>query len=250
MTTLSPYDPEIGTLWRAIAASGARSVAVVSGGHGEGSTMIASALARRAGIEGVATLLADLNTSRPAVARLLGLRPRRGEVVKLASLGMSVLAAPDREDLEAWRDCSVLANDVHRWQAEYGLIVFDAAPVLADPSAPVRGVTAAAAADVTVIVMQNGQNNAQAVLDLRSRLVVAGARLLATVTTERDEVSLLTKLEPGAARAPAKPARPSGLAARINASMVAAAQRAPAAAFARVGHLLPAQMRLALRLAG
>lgn len=237
MTTLSPFHPEIDKIWRALVAAGARSVAVVSGGAGEGTTLIAAALARRAAIEtGKSALLADLNCARPAVARLLGVRPQPGVTVALTSLGLSVLTAPTADEVALWRDPSVLAHRAEQWALTHGLVVFDTAPVLSRGDDPLRGATAAAAADATVLVVQSGPSSLQIMQDTRSRLIVAGARLLATVSSERDKVALLTRLEN----------RPSRIAPAVaRAKATARGSLRMVAAIGRIGALLPAPMRSA-----
>jgi Mrp family chromosome partitioning ATPase len=235
MTMLSPYDPEIETLWRAIIAAGARSVAVVSAGAGEGTTMIAAALARRAGIAGIGGLLVDLNRTRPAVARLMGLRPQPGEMVALH--GITVLAQPHEDDLDMWRDSAVLAHRAETWAGQYGVVVFDTAPVLSADAA-LRGASVAGAADLTIIVAQTGHTTPQALLDTRSRLIVAGARVLATVTSERDKVSLMAKLENPPSRLAPALARAKGVA-QGSASLA----RATGGTLARAGGLMASLTR-------
>ena len=195
MTALSPYDPEIETLWRAVNAGGARSVAVLSSQPGEGATLIASALARRAGLAGPSALLVDCNPNRAGVAQLHGLQPRCGEIVPLPMLGLAVLAAPTPEDCDAWREPSALAAQVSRWKADYGLVVFDAAPVLSTMHEPVPATAVAAAAEATVLVALSGRTPVPAIREARARLTGARARLLGIVMNDRDNPPLLTELE-------------------------------------------------------
>ncbi len=196
MTLLSPYDPEIETLWRAISAAGARSVAIVSSRPGEGTTLIASALARRAGLAGGApSLLVDLNQVSPGVGRLLGLRPEPGEIVSLAAMGLSIMAQVAPDDADRWRESGALAGQLARWTADWGLVVFDTAPVLSRDHETIPATAVASAADVTVMITLAGRTPVSAVREARASLDSAGARLLGTVMNDRDNPSLLTELE-------------------------------------------------------
>ena len=144
MIQISPFHPEIDAIWHAVAASGARSVAVVSAETGEGTTLIAGALARRAGLSMMAdkpesgraaasSLLVDLNLGRPGVARILGLRPLPGEIVRLDALGLAVLADIGLAGADGWRERSHLRARLEAWKAEWGMVVLDTAPILAVP---------------------------------------------------------------------------------------------------------------------
>ena len=195
MTPLSPYDPEVETLWRAIDAANARSVAVVCSKAGEGTTMIASALARRAGLGGKPALLVDLNSGRPGVARLLGLHPEPGQIVNLPALGLGVLAALRPEDAEAWRNPAALAGQAARWEADWGLVVFDTAPIISLDQEPVPATAVASAAECAVLVTLAGRTSVTTIREARARLAGAGANLIGTVLNDRDNPSLLTELE-------------------------------------------------------
>ncbi len=195
MTLLSPYDPEVETLWRAISAAGARSVAIVSSQPGEGTTLIASALARRAGLAGAPSLLVDLNQVNPGVGRLLGLRPEPGEIVSLSAMGLSILAQVAPDDADRWRESGALAGQLERWSADWGLVVFDTAPVLSRDHETIPATAVASAADVTVMITLAGRTPVSAVREARACLDAAGARLLGTVMNDRDNPSLLTELE-------------------------------------------------------
>lgn len=195
MTTLSPYDPEIEALWRAVEGSGARSVAVVASLPGEGTTLVASALARRAGLAGTQALLVDLNQVRPGVAKLFSVHPKPGEIVTMPALGLAVLADAAPEDAMAWREPAALAAQAQRWAADYNLVVFDTAPLLSKVHEPIPATAVAAAAEATVLVMLSGRTAVPAIREARSRLATAGARLIGAVMNDRDNPPLLAELE-------------------------------------------------------
>lgn len=211
MIQISPFHPEIDAIWQAVASSGARSIAVVAAEPGEGTTLIAGALARRAGLsiaadaseggraEGAraaaASLLVDLNLARPAVARTLGLRPRPGEIVRLDALGFAVLADIGIAGAEGWRERVPFVARLEAWRAEWSLVVLDTAPLLSGDADAVPGSMAAAAADATVLVTLAGRTPASRVREAREKLAAAGANLIGAVLNDRDNPSLLSELD-------------------------------------------------------
>lgn len=216
MTPLSPYDPEVEALWRAVDAAGARSVAVVSALPGEGTTLIAAALARRAGLSGSPALLVDLNEIRPGVGRLLGLRAQPGEIVSLPAMGLGVLAELAPKDAEQWREPAALAAQVERWAPEWGMVIFDTAPLLSRDFETIPAASIASAAQAAVMVVAAGRTPQSAIRDGRARLTSSNARLLGTVMNNRDNPSLLTELERESYRlAPMMPRLMAGLRARL-----------------------------------
>lgn len=206
MTQISPFHPEIDAIWHAVVSSGARSVAVVSAEPGEGTTLIAGALARRAGLSIAAdrggsgraaatSLLVDLNLDRPGVARVLGLRPLPGEIVRLDALGMAVLADIGIAGAEGWREPAQLASRLDAWRSDWGMVVLDTAPLLSSNSDIVPGTTAAAAADATVLVTLAGRTATNRIREAREKLAAVGANVIGAVLNDRDNPSLLTELD-------------------------------------------------------
>ena len=228
MIRLSPYDPEIEAIWRALHAADARSVAVVAAEPGVGTTLVAGAIARRAGLsppvpppDAAATprrrasdlltpppgnpadtaerplpgLLVDLNLARPAVARLMGLHPKPGEIIRLEALGLAVLADPGVDGSDGWREPTLIAQRLAAWRRQWSMVVFDTSPLLSREVGAVSGVTLAAAADATVLVAMAGRTSASNIREARDMLNGAGARLIGTVMNDRDNPSLLSELE-------------------------------------------------------
>lgn len=195
MTPLSPYDPEIEALWHAVEAAGVRSVAMVSAQSGEGTTLIASALARRAGLAGPPSLLVDLNLIRPNIARLLGLRPAPGEIVPIPAMGIAVLANVCLDDADRWRDPTALAEQIQRWSEAWGLVVVDTAPLLSRDPETIPPTAVARGADSAVLTALAGRTPISALREARNRLDACGARLLGTVMNDRDNPSLLNEME-------------------------------------------------------
>jgi Mrp family chromosome partitioning ATPase len=206
MIQLSPFHPEIDSIWQAVVKSGASSIAIVAAEPGEGTTLVAGALARRAGLamtaeraDGhrppAAALLVDLNLARPAVARGLGLRPLPGEIVRLDALGLAVLGDVGIAGAEGWREPAQLGVRLRAWQAEWGMVVLDTAPLLSADADMVPAATVAAAADATVLVTLAGRTAANRVREAREKLAAVGANVIGAVLNDRDNPSLLAELD-------------------------------------------------------
>lgn len=210
MIQISPYHPEIDAIWHALSGTGARSIAVVSAEPGEGTTMIAAALARRAGLSATAdipthsgrtapanstALLVDLDVGRPSVARILGLRPRADEVVRLDAMGIAVLGDIGPDATERWRERGQLADQLKAWRSEWSVVVLDSAPLLTGDADEIPGTTAAAAADVCVLVTLAGRTPGNRIREAREKLSAAGANLIGSILNDRDNPSLLAELD-------------------------------------------------------
>ncbi len=237
MIRLSPYDPEIEAVWRALVAANARSVAIVAADPGEGTTLLAGAIARRAGLSSPARdlalreasrvftvdrragpargtpampadgaargpdgrvlpgLLVDLNLTRPAVSRLLGLRPRPGEIIRLEALGLAVLGDPGVDGADGWREPAMISARLVGWRQQWSMVVFDTAPLRSREEGALSAVTVAQAADATILVTLAGRTPASHIREARDALTTAGARLIGTVLNDRDNPSLLSEME-------------------------------------------------------
>jgi len=210
MIEVSPYHPEIDAIWHAISSTGARSIAVVSAEPGEGTTLIATALARRAGLSANAdrptaggraapvnnvALLVDLDIERPAVNRVLGLRPQPGELVRLDAMGIAVLGDIGNEAVEAWRERTELGAQLASWRATWSVVVLNTSPLLGSESDSIPGATAAAAADVCVLVTLAGRTSGNRIREAREKLAATGANLIGSILNDRDSPSLLAELD-------------------------------------------------------
>lgn len=208
MIQLSPYHPEVDAIWHALTSTGARTIAVVAAVPGEGTSLVATALARRAGMSapsemgrddrpgaGPSALLVDLDLSRPSVSRLLGLRPAPDAIVRMDAMGISVFGNASSASADAWRERTRLISQLSAWQRDYRYIVMDTAPMLTGESDEITGATAAAAADVCVMVTLAGRTPANRIREARDNLQAAGANLVGTILNDRDNQSLRAELD-------------------------------------------------------
>jgi hypothetical protein len=227
VTLISPYHPEIDSIWQAVSATGARSVAVVSALPQEGSSQVAVALARRAGQFAAAespalpgrpaaarpkALLVDLDLRRPTTLGLLGQAAQPDEIVRVEAMNLAVLGSIGRETADAWRERARLAEQLAAWRSEWGTVVLDTAPLLsterrrgrrtseADRRSPadsgeIAGITAAAAADVCILVTLAGGTSGTRIREAREKLAAGGANLIGAILNDRDNPSLLAELD-------------------------------------------------------
>lgn len=227
MSLISPYHPEIDSIWQAISATGARSIAVASALPREGASQIAVALARRAARFAAAetpgqpgrpaptrpkALLVDLDLRRPAALRMLGQTAQPDAIVAVEGMDLAVLGNIGPVSAAAWRERARLAEQLAAWRAEWGTVVLDAAPLLgverrrgqrttpADRRSPaeggeIAGITAAAAADVCILVALAGGTSGTRIREAREKLAAAGANLIGTILNDRDNPSLLAELD-------------------------------------------------------
>ena len=227
MNLISPYHPEIDSIWQAVSATGARSIAVVSALPREGSSQIAVALARRAGQFAAAetlaqpgrpaaarpkALLVDLDLLRPAALRMIGQTSQPDEIVQAEGMNLAVLGNIGPGMAAAWRERARLTEQLAAWRSEWGIVVLDTAPLLtterrrgprttqadrrsSPDSGEIAGITAAAAADVCILVTLAGGTSGTCIREAREKLTAAGANLIGAILNDRDNPSLLAELD-------------------------------------------------------
>lgn len=188
--------PEIEAVWHALSTRGARTVAVISAEPGEGVSMVALALARRAAEaaqrDGKGALLVDTNLRRPGLASLAA--PAAGEMASIGG-GLHLLTAPAPGSEQAWRERDGLADLAGNWLKEHATVVFDAAPALSRDAEPVPGPTVAAAAEAVILVSLSGANPANRVSEAVSVLSRSGARVAGVIMNDWRDPPLLLELE-------------------------------------------------------
>jgi protein-tyrosine kinase len=224
---ISPYHPEIDSIWQAVSATGARSIAVVSALPREGASEIAVALARRAGQSAAAeslaqpgrpvaasprALLVDLDLLRPAALQMLGQVSQPDEIVRVDDMNLAVLGVVGPETANTWRERTRLTEQLAAWRSDWGIVVMDTAPLLnverrrgrrttaadrrsSPHSGEITGITAAASADVCILVVLAGRTSGTRIREAREKLAAAGANLIGTILNDRDNPSLLAELD-------------------------------------------------------
>ena len=193
-----PHDAEIESLWLAVSAAGARSIAVVAANPGEGTTSLAEALTRRAALGGRRALFVDVSGGRLAGAGGLGLAP--DTILPGEHPGIGVMAKVSQDAATAWRDPARLAAQVGAWAPDWDHVVFDTAPLLSAGTAGVPPLSVAAAAEGTILLVLAGRTAASDVREAHQRLERARAHLIGTVLNDRDNPSLLAEMEREAGR--------------------------------------------------
>ena len=224
MSQISPYHPEIDAIWHAISNTGARSIAIVSADPGEGTAMIAAALACRAALsvpvedqnfpaDKSVPLLVDLDVVRPSLARTFKVDPRENEIVPLETKGIALLGAIGSDAINTWRERARLTEQLAVWHARWNLVVLNAAPLLtmerrrgkrgsasdrqpqANRATDIPGLVAASVADACVLVALAGRTPGNRIREACETLSTAGANLIGCILNDRENPSLLAELD-------------------------------------------------------
>lgn len=197
MSPFDPRDPELEAVWRAIGAAGLRSIAIAAAAPGEGVSSLAGALARRAALGGGRALYVNLRAAPgPDAAQPDPGPPASEDAILPGDLpGLGLLMRPSAAAVAAWRDAARLGAQLASWQRDWDHVVLDTAPVLSPDPRAVPALSAAAAAEATVLLVLAGRTAAARVREARERLDQAGARLLGSVLNDRDNPSLLAEME-------------------------------------------------------
>lgn len=177
--------PEIEALWRGLGHL--RSLAITAARPGEGTSLVARGLWRRAEAAGRAALLVHAGGEPSAAPRRHGNGPL-GEWT------------PDAARVADWREPARLRAAIEATRAEWDMVILDAPALLDRAPRPLPGLTAAAAAEATLLVVLAGRTPASALREARTALDAAGARLAGVVMNDRHHPSLGQELERQAMR--------------------------------------------------
>jgi len=177
--------PEIEALWRGLGET--RSLAVTAARPGEGASLVARGLWRRAEAAGRAALLVHAGGEASAAPRRLGNGPL-GEWT------------PDAARIADWREPARLRAAIETARAEWDMVILDAPALLDRSPRPLPGLTAAAAAEATLLVVLAGRTPGSALREARAALEAAGARLAGVVMNDQHQPSLADELERQARR--------------------------------------------------
>jgi Mrp family chromosome partitioning ATPase len=195
---------ELETIYSNTFGADHHSVAITSAERGEGVSMIAYALARRAAAAGRRTLLVDLNTANPTVASRLGLEGQdwsptnssvKDAIIDLEGLELSILSAPQNSDniLES-REDDKLRKAIASWREDFDCVVLDTSPLTKTNQGNVMPDMAAACCNSTVFVVLAGRTAETKVTEANLRLQKAGAHVVGAVINDRHNPNLTDEL--------------------------------------------------------
>ena len=140
-TDLSTHFIELQDIYSQTVGSGQRSLAITCAEGGEGVTMVAVALARRAAEGRRKTLLVDMNLSNPEIHERFGMQRRDwnpdGEeswqaAMQLADADghLTILAAPTESSGHwSFRDRTAMSICLAKWHADFECVILDTSPV-------------------------------------------------------------------------------------------------------------------------
>lgn len=204
MIPLPIHFEELETIYAATLGANHHCVAVTSAESGEGVSMIAYALARRAAEAGRRTLLVDLNTANPTVAKRLGIEAQDWSpseagsldgVIDLEGVNMSILSAPISAThiLEA-REDGKLRGAIAAWRNSFDCIVIDTSALTRANQRNVSPDLVAACSDCAILVVLAGRTAETKVTEAIIRLKTSGANVIGAVINDRHNPGLSSEL--------------------------------------------------------
>ncbi len=195
---------ELETLYSATLGADSHSVAITSADKGEGVSMIAYALARRAAEAGRRTLLVDLNTANPTVASRLGLEGEDWSpdgaadlqgVIDLPGIQMSILSAPvATAHILNIREDGKLRAAIAAWRKVFDCIIIDTSPLTRSNQRNVSPDMVAACSDCAIFVVLAGRTAETKVSEAIARLRTSGTNIVGTIINDRYNPSLCNEL--------------------------------------------------------
>ncbi len=204
MIPLPIHYEELEAIYAAALSGGQHTVAVTSADHGEGVSIIAYALARRAAAAGRRTLLVDLNTETSTVAARLGLqgedwspidRTAEDSIMHMEGVCLSVLSAPKAPaNILNARDDEKLKAVLAKWREQFECIILDTSPLTRLNQNNILPDMAASACDGAVFVVLAGRTPETKVSEAVARLRSAGANIVGAVINDRHNPGLIDEL--------------------------------------------------------
>lgn len=180
------------------------SVAVTSAETGEGVSMLAYAVARRAAEAGRRTLLVDLNTANPSVAKRLGVQGADwstagaidGEgIIDLDGPKLSILSAPvSAANILDVKEDDNFQSAISAWRKNFDCVVFDTSPLTRSNQRNISPDMVAACSDCAVFVVLAGRTAETKVSEAMVRLKKSGANVVGAVINDRHNPGLSSEL--------------------------------------------------------
>lgn len=203
MNQLPIHYEELESIYAETVARGHRTIAISAAVRGEGVSMLAYALARRAAANGKRVLLVDLNTARPSVAPSLGFtdaswRPAEQnwkDAAITCPIGLTLLPAPTgSEGIMKLREESMLQSHIAEWITDYDLIVFDTSPLTKANQSNIPPERVAKLSDASVMVTLAARTPETKVTEAITKLRTAGATLVGTVLNDKHNPGVADEL--------------------------------------------------------
>lgn len=184
---------ELESLYASTLARGIRSLAVTSAEGGEGVSTICEALARRAEVDGLKTLLVDLNLYHPGRPAALAWGPNDVPEPQRQGHALAVLPAPGK-DLMAFRNKETLRQLLVRWLEHYDVVLFDTSPLNALNRGNIPADLVCAACEGALLVVLAGVTPTTMVQSAVEKLTRAEANLLGAVFNDRVNPGLASEI--------------------------------------------------------
>ena len=195
---------ELETIYSSTFGASHHSVAITSAETGEGVSMLAYALARRAAEAGRRTLLVDLNTANPSVAKRLGVQGTDWStagavddegIIDLDGLKLSILSAPvSAANILDVKEDDNFQSAMAAWREKFDCVILDTSPLTRSNQRNVSPDMVAACSDCAVFVVLAGRTAETKVSEAMARLKKSGANVVGAVINDRHNPGLSSEL--------------------------------------------------------
>lgn len=205
-TELPTHFVELQDTYGQTVGSGQRSLAITSAEGGEGVTMVAVALARRAAEGQRKTLLVDMNLSNPMLHTLFG-RKRlewnpddeaswRAAMQPIGDDGNLTLLTAPAESGSHWsfRDRTALSICLASWHADFECVVVDTSPVNRHNARNIPTATVCGAMGGTLMVVLAARTPENKLVEALEQLTASDSTLLGSIINDRHLPGLASEL--------------------------------------------------------
>lgn len=193
---------ELEAIYARTLGQGMRSLAICAANSGEGVSMLAVALARRAQAGGHRVLLVEMNLYQPTMANQFGLERQAwlpalhtNEPSQLPMINMErgfglLPASLSHEASVRLREPNVLEGCLRDWLGSYDHVIFDTSPLNATNQNNIPAERIAAACDGCFMLVLAGVTSQTAIIQAKRHLDAVGARLVGAAFNDRLNPSL------------------------------------------------------------
>lgn len=206
MTTELPiHYNSLQDIYAQTVGNGQRSLAIASAERGEGVTMLALALARRAASAKRRTLLVDLNLAHPEIHNHFDMARSdwtpddeaswEAALQVDADSELTVLTAPPTSGNHwSFRDRTALAICLAQWHANFECVIVDTSALNRHNFHNIPSATVCGAMGATLLVVLAARTPENKLIEARHQLDVSGAQLIGTILNDRHLPGLAAEL--------------------------------------------------------
>lgn len=199
MAELPIHYSEVESVYSQTIGANYRTVAVTSAAPGEGKSMLAEALVRRAEAAQKKVLLVEMNTFNPALKeklQSLSQQPfNENKIMAVGNDGMSFLSAPSNANAVAtYRETNLLIEAINQWLESFDCIIFDTASLAMRNQHNIPAESICQVCDGTIMVVEAGRTPANLIEEGINKLSTRRVNIVGTVINDRTNPTLLSEL--------------------------------------------------------